>query len=1358
MLRRLVKEATGGFSSSSDRPTTRKREKNSETRSRARRRADDDVASSEEEAKRQETTTTTDQEEQRRQRRAAKMRDEKRRERAGRIKREPLLELHVIEAVHGAMHDAKTKKKHKAARHELRRRFKQRDPDDTGLVDDATFMTCITKAGIKLKKSSDVEALATCFRRVLSDSDAEDSESSTDGKHRRKKKTTSTRRGIDYVAFLDFASNVRDSEKLSAIADKLRAAINKYDDKHNRTTTTPFNIFEELRQRDKRKRGWIPSDKFATFLDEHEQPVLRLSSQEIAALVERFEYEFEKGELGVDYKEFAQWLQPMLHLNIKELHKRVKELVAAAQQRGGWQLDEIFETMDEDRDGHVSGEELKDTLFDMGLPLTDAQIRCLVDEYDTNGDGKIQYEEFLTLFPPAPAKRQDQKKRQYDSESSGTEREKDRKERTKRTVRNTFSWGIAKAFARKHAQQKSKKREKEKRHESDTSSSEAKGKTIRRRNKTRGEKNSSDDELSESTQSERDDNRSSRSKNRRAKESERDKRKRNGSRTAISSADDSSDQESLERKKHHRSKNNRMERAKDDHTSSDSDERHKKKKKKDEHLKRSRRDKKTADTTDNSELTEAHSAVSPGTDENGKHRTRGRSKTRSRESHRHRSQSAVSRQSSRARSKVRKSTRSERHVSASRKQSVERERSSSQRRSKRHTSSIDDRQRRRASARRHSMSTVGSDGESTKKKAQNQGLDIDEVRKLQQRPKSRPRRDRQLPKGTDTASEGESTESMGETSADESTPTSRSDAEYERELKKALRRAFDFFDLDHSEAIDKKELSHVLRALGHEFTSDELNRAMEKADLDKNGELDFHEFFRFVKKQLSNKAFLLSKQREMTMRQAFQSLDTDKNGYVDEKEFEYLIYKVLQVELSVEEQDALLDFVDTNGDGNINEDEFIAFMKAMDEFHEQGVMSKVKQQEMLDNLDTASRLACSALKKLVRGAPVDLNSNLLMFFGIPSNFRPAITSSSTCRGLQENSIEHALSYPCPETIVGLAQDKVSSDASNVLKVRKDDDSEEAILIRQAENWEAHAIVSLKRATGVPKPFDDRESDVIKRCVHVCLFQEEEQIAARKKIRNTRKHSKPHNLGVVVGNVHEIPVYWRPEEEDVWEFSKSATKEDKYKFLVRTNNVNDQLYLLIEFIVHIRMANEGPARKKRKPQRHRNDEEVQDIPSTSKNESGSREMVACWCKVPIRVLLARRTEVWRSRERLWGGTAHAPIDIEQDEILRRRTGWRAISNAFRKPSPPEVGVKSAPVESYPEDVQGFVRKMPPTIIAPFVALPVLTEYMLLMQDWLASKATVASRMSCLGDDGNGFLTISCVEQRRCAIRCSSYCHA
>ncbi|OWZ04682.1 hypothetical protein PHMEG_00023374, partial [Phytophthora megakarya] len=625
------------------------------------------------------------------------------------------------------------------------------------------------------------------------------------------------------------------------------------------------------------------------------------------------------------------------------------------------------------------------------------------------------------------------------------------------------------------------------------------------------------------------------------------------------------------------------------------------------------------------------------------------------------------------------------------------------------------------------------------------GLDVGELRRRQKAKGQRRIRRRSYAK---SVSEGKTDDDPEENSADGSENSenedggeewSRSDEEYHKHLKRSLRRAFDFFDLDQTSTIDKRELSHVLRALGHEFTSKELDAEMSSADLDRNGQLDFYEFVAFVKKQLAQKTYLLSQQREMEIRQSFQALDRDKNGALDEHEFEYLIYKVLQVELSIEEQDALLDFVDKDADGLISEEEFIIFMKKLETLHRKysGKSSWKKQKLFLDSLDTTSQLAYSAMKKLVRGVPMDIDRSLLMFFGIPSNFRPAISSAATCRTLRGNTMEHVLSFPSPQTIEALALDtrfNDKKDSSWFSFSWLDTNSEEYRMLQQAEGVEAQAIVSLKRAAGVPKPFDTREDDVVKRCVHVCLFQEQE--VSEPKVTSSRRRNKKvktksgkgTSTGTVVGNVHEIPVYWHQGEEDVWEFSKRATKQDKYKFLVRTNTVNDHLYLLVEFIVHLKINPEEHVSTKRSKRRKAANERDDSDDDTGMNGE-TREMVCCWCKIPVRQLLAKRSDILRRKEKLWGGTAIAPVDIEQDELLRRRTGWRAFTNMFTKPSPPLMGIKSVPIDALAEDLQLFVRKMPPVVIAPFVSLPILAEYMAVVRSTLACVASSSSVMTC-----------------------------
>ncbi|KAG3060010.1 hypothetical protein PC122_g20109 [Phytophthora cactorum] len=958
--------------------------------------------------------------------------DEKKKERlkkAGRMKRAPLLDYSIVEAVYSAMAGQAQRR---ASRHWLEQFAKYEEAKRPGMIKADKFTRCLNKMGIELDRREHYETLSDCFK--TSGGAGDDSDSGDNNKER-------TTQLVDYAAFVDFACNVRDSEKLSEIAESLRESISKYDGK--KQSSTSYNLAAGLEKLDRHKRGWITSTQLERALQRQDQgPSFRLSATQMNALVDRFEYEYEKQQLGIDYMQFVQWLQPLLHLNVKKVHERVKLLIEDAGSKQGWKLDEVFRSMDDDKDGEIDAVELKEALLEMGLPLTDAQIRCLADEYDVDGDGKIQYNEFLSLFASSDKKRAEIKKKKGDNNdsSSGLDVEQLRRLQQTRAPR-----------------------------------------TIRRRRNY-----------------------------------------------ATSTYGDKTDEEP---------------------------------------------DENVWDGSENSE------------------------------------------------------------------------------------------------------------------------------------------------------------------NEDDGEEWSRSDEEYHKHLKRSLRRAFDFFDLDQTSTIDKRELSHVLRALGHEFTSKELEAEMASADLDRNGQLDFYEFVAFVKKQLAQKTYLLSQQREMEIRQSFQSLDTDKNGALDEQEFEYMIYKVLQVELSIEEQAALLDFVDKDADGLISEEEFIAFMKELETLHRKysGKGGWRKQKQFIDSLDGISQLAYSAMKKLVRGAPMDIDRSLLMFFGIPSNFRPAISSAATCRTLLGNTMEHVLSFPSPQTIEALALDTRVSDKKSWFTLnRLDTNSEEYRMLQIAEGVEAQAIVSLKRAAGVPKPFDTREDDVVKRCVHVCLFQEKEMSATagrRRAAKAKAKGEKVMRAGTVVGNVHEIPVYWHQGEEDVWEFSKKSTKQDKYKFLVRTNAVNDHLYLLVEFIVHLKLSPEEHQAKKQRSKRR--------IPAQDRDESGdetsldgeTREMVCCWCKIPVRQLLAKRSGILRRKEKLWGGTANAPVDIEQDELLRRRTGWRAFTNMFTKPSPPLMGIKSVPIDSLSEDLQRFVRKMPPIVIAPFVSLPILAEYMTLVRKTLACVASSSSVMTC-----------------------------
>ncbi|KAF4042986.1 EF-hand domain pair [Phytophthora infestans] len=976
--------------------------------------------------------------------------------------------------------------------------------------------------------------------------------------------------------------------------------------------------------------------------------------------------------------------------------------------------------MDDDRNGEIDAVELKEALLEMGLPLTDAQIRCLADEYDVDGDGKIQYNEFISLFTSSAKKRAEIKKKKGDNQSdtgSTTDLAKTRRNRPKRNVRNSFSWGISKAFARKQAAKGDSRRSitdrRRARDEASASSEEGSSDAALKRKPRRHQ-------LRDETSSEKETTEKQTTKKRRSRNqlSDTEEAKRESS-----YASDNHNRPSSKSKSRREVVSKRAVRLSSTETEQE-DSARKQRKRRESRVKRKVRERTTTATFRSDEERKAQDSTS-----DAPKRPRRSEKSLRKAPKRGRSRRSASRSGPHSRSRQRltqrHSPRRRATLSPRRKRRVSRSRSVRMRRATRSNAA-------------YSSEDDNNAGLSDKNDSSS-GLDVGQLRRLQKARGPRTiRRRSYVPSvyGDETDEEPEENgwdDSENSENEEDGEEWSRSDEEYHKHLKRSLRRAFDFFDLDQTSTIDKRELSHVLRALGHEFTSKELEAEMASVDLDRNGQLDFHEFVTFVKKQLAQKTYLLSQQREMEIRQSFQSLDTDKNGALDEQEFEYLVYKVLQVELSIEEQAALLDFVDKDADGLISEEEFIAFMKELESLQRKnsGKGGWRKQREFIDSLDGISQLAYSAMKKLVRGAPMDIDRSLLMFFGIPSNFRPAISSAATCRTLKRNTMEHVLSFPSPQTIEALALDTRVSDKKSWFTLnRLDTNSEEYRMLQIAESVEAQAVVSLKRAAGVPKPFDTREDDVVKRCVHVCLFQEQEESSATGRRKKEVKIKAGKGVsGFVVGNVHEIPVYWHQGEEDVWEFSKKSTKQDKYKFLVRTNAVNDHLYLLVEFIVHLRLSPEEHQAKKKRSKRRIPAQDRDGSDDETSVDAETREMVCCWCKIPARQLLAKRSGILRRKEKLWGGTANAPVDIEQDELLRRRTGWRAFTNMFTKPSPPLMGIKSVPIDFLSEDLQLFVRKMPPIVIAPFVSLPILAEYMTLVRKTLACVTSSSSVMTC-----------------------------
>merc|ERR1712216_291465 len=123
------------------------------------------------------------------------------------------------------------------------------------------------------------------------------------------------------------------------------------------------------------------------------------------------------------------------------------------------------------------------------------------------------------------------------------------------------------------------------------------------------------------------------------------------------------------------------------------------------------------------------------------------------------------------------------------------------------------------------------------------------------------------------------------------------------EQKAELREAFDLFDTDGSGAVDAAELHTAMKALGFEPKKEEIAKMVKEMDKDGDATVDFEEFCIMMAEKMNQK----------------DGKDEMLKGFKR-------VAKELGETLSDPELQEILAEADTDGDGEINEAEFLAVM------------------------------------------------------------------------------------------------------------------------------------------------------------------------------------------------------------------------------------------------------------------------------------------------------------------------------------------------------------------------------------------------------------------------------------------------
>jgi len=138
--------------------------------------------------------------------------------------------------------------------------------------------------------------------------------------------------------------------------------------------------------------------------------------------------------------------------------------------------------------------------------------------------------------------------------------------------------------------------------------------------------------------------------------------------------------------------------------------------------------------------------------------------------------------------------------------------------------------------------------------------------------------------------------------------------------RQEIKEAFDLFDTDGSGFIDGKELKVAMRALGFEPKKEEVLKMISEVDVDGSGRIAYEDFSKLMTVKIMNR----DPQEEIL--KAFRLFASDNPAGITFKDLKR-VSRELGEKMSDEELQEMIDEADRNGDGIVDEQEFLRIMK-----------------------------------------------------------------------------------------------------------------------------------------------------------------------------------------------------------------------------------------------------------------------------------------------------------------------------------------------------------------------------------------------------------------------------------------------
>ncbi|KAM9794354.1 centrin-3 isoform X1 [Syngnathus typhle] len=143
--------------------------------------------------------------------------------------------------------------------------------------------------------------------------------------------------------------------------------------------------------------------------------------------------------------------------------------------------------------------------------------------------------------------------------------------------------------------------------------------------------------------------------------------------------------------------------------------------------------------------------------------------------------------------------------------------------------------------------------------------------------------------------------------------------ELSNEQKREIREAFELFDTDKDNEVDYHELKVAMRALGFEVKKVDVMQILKDYDVRQTGKISFEDFNEVVS------GLIQERDPKEEILKAFRLFDDDESGTISLRNLKR-VARELGENTSDEELRSMIDAFDADGDGEINQEEFLSIM------------------------------------------------------------------------------------------------------------------------------------------------------------------------------------------------------------------------------------------------------------------------------------------------------------------------------------------------------------------------------------------------------------------------------------------------